>query len=236
MKDRKKQKTTKKKLKKFKKMKDKATLTNEELENKLIELLIENFKENIKDSEEFIRQNSGIIIAAAFSMIILLLSFIPQRTLLLDIGIVFLVISVVFQFELFHQTPEFSSDLDKSNPLEAFKKMKSQTFLQIFGTTSFFIGLIFLLSHFQIFYISFGLIIYLNTKCTWRIFSKNKFKNKLKNDKFKMESLSISINEIQIGKKVLKHFKIIIFFEIILEITIIISSFLVILNWVFIIY
>ena len=58
---------------------------------------------NIDETSQFIKQYSGIIIASGFSMLIFLLTFIQQRTLLLDIGISFLVLSTILQFERYGQ-------------------------------------------------------------------------------------------------------------------------------------
>ena len=104
---------------------EKITLTRNEIEKKLNNLIIKNFNENLKQTGEFIRHNSGIIIAAAFSMIILLLSFVTQRSILLDTGIIFLISSIIFQYELFHLTPEITNVPSEDQPSIPFKISKN---------------------------------------------------------------------------------------------------------------
>ena len=111
------------------------------------------------------------------------------------------------------------------------KRMRVLTFLQIYGYMSFFIGLLFLFSHFQLFYISFSLILFLNIKFLWGIILNNRSTKKMKTSEFKSEDLSLSLSELQMGKKVIRHFTIILFFIIIREIVAIICSILVILNF-----
>lgn len=213
-------------------MNEKSILANKDIKAEITIIIIKNFKRDIKVSTEFIKHNSGIIIAAALSMIIFLLSLIPQRTLLLDIGIIFIVISIIFQYELFNQASKVSSRLIEKNPLLAFKRMKNQNFWQIFGPTSFFLGLLFIFSHFRLFYISFGLLFYLNFKCLWKIKSFTVLIRRIKTERIEHRNRWIRLITIDIGRKILNHFKIILLFEVILEVIIIVCSVLVIISWI----
>lgn len=166
-------------------------------------------------------------------MIIFLLTFIQQRTLLLDIGISFLVLSTILQFERYGQLSRLYSEIDEKDLILSLKRMKVLTFLQIYGYMSFFIGSLFLFSHFQLFYISFSLILYLNVKFLRGITLNNRSTKKIKTSEFKSEVLSLSLSELQMGKKYIRHFTIILFFIIIREIVAIICSILILLNFFF---
>lgn len=216
-------------------MNEKVTLTRSEIEKKFNNLIIKNFNENLEEAGKFIRHNSGIIIAAAFSMIILLLSFITQRSILLDTGIIFLISSIIFQYELFHLTPKLTNIPNEIHSSIPFKISKNQAILQIFGTCLFFLGLIFLFSHFQMYFISFGLIVYLNIKRILQLKSTRDFIIKLKNDKFEKDKFSIALIDLQISKEVIEYFKTIRKYEILIEIIIIVCSAVIIMDWIFVI-
>ncbi len=120
---------------------------------------------------------------------------------------------------------------DEKDLILSLKRMRVLTFLQIYGYMSFLIGLLFLFSHFQLFYVSFSLILYLNVKFLRGIILNNRSTKKMKTSEFKSEFLSLSFSELQMGKKFIRHFTIILFFIIIREIVTIICSILVILNF-----
>ena len=135
------------------------------------------------------------------------------------------------KLERYGQLSQQSSEIDEKDLILRLKRMRVLTFLQIYGYMSFFIGLLFLFSHFQLFYISFSLILYLNVKFLRGIILNNRNIKKMKTSEFKSEDLSLSLSELQMGKKFIKHFAIILFFIIIREIVAIICSILVILNF-----
>ena len=212
-------------------MNDNNDKVNREIEKIFSQASMNKLYENVEETSQFIKQYSGIIIASGFSMLIFLLTFIQQRTLILDIGISFLALSTILQFERYGQLSRLSTEIDEKNLILTLKRMRILTFLQIYGYMSFFLGLLFLFSHFQLFYISFSLILYLNVKFLRGIILNNRSTKKMKNNEFKSEVLSLSLSDLQMGKKFIRHFTIVLVFMIIREIVVIICSILVILNF-----
>lgn len=111
---------------------------------------------------------SGIIIAASFSIIVFLLSLIVERTLTLDIGLFFLLFSIIFQYETikFTFTVRFMIDQGKflirniedekrfEKRMEIFlRKTKVLRVIVYLGQSTFFIGLMYLFSYFELIFL-----------------------------------------------------------------------------------
>lgn len=119
-----------------------------------------------KDKDKFLRQNSGIIIASAFSMIIFLLSLIRERTLILDFGIALLLFSIIIQYSVFrYKVRETYVYLESWNLKdfieEMYKIMRKEISLDDYGVNFFFLGIMFLFSYFKLMILSFFILIYL---------------------------------------------------------------------------
>ena len=62
----------------------------------------------IREQQQDYKQNFGLIIASSFSMIILLLTFVKERTFILDLGISSLFVSVIVECHLYLYSNEIN--------------------------------------------------------------------------------------------------------------------------------
>ena len=131
-------------------------------EKHIIRISIEDFeKENIER-----RQHCGLIIASAFTMMILLLSFIKDRTIILDIGIFVLFLSILLQYELYRNIqPITETNGDINLYYQKYGKiLRKYTFYDQFGYFAFFTGIAFLFVFFHLILFAYLLLAYLHYK------------------------------------------------------------------------
>jgi len=107
-------------------------MSNNENKNFTISEVIGSFK-SFKDT-------CGILIGTSFSIIIFSLSLIPVRTLLLEIGILFLLFAIIFLFEMFRFITGYSYKVEFKMPSDT-KRFYTKFylgFLNDWGVSFFF--------------------------------------------------------------------------------------------------
>jgi hypothetical protein len=131
--------------------------------------ILKDFKDKEKTQIQISRENSGIIISSAFAMIILLLSLIEKRSLALDIGIFFLTFSIIMFFELIMYLSKWMMRHEYIRTIKKWdKSFKYQTTMIRFGLFFFYIGLLFVFTHFKLIIVIFPYCIFLSIKCYTR--------------------------------------------------------------------
>lgn len=120
--------------------------------------------ERLKELIDGLKHKVGWIIAAAFSMITFLLSLIKQRTIFLDIGLIFLLISIIMHIEFTKLIIKIDISKDIEDIEKDLKNSLKYTFAEscdILGSDFFLLSLIYLFSHFKIYILSIISIVYL---------------------------------------------------------------------------
>jgi hypothetical protein len=169
---------------------------------KLVELFIDNLKRMLKDQRDYLKFNIGIFIAVSFSLIIFLLSFTPNLSLSIVIGLFSFTLSTIFLFELLGFLIRLKVSKDQKTQEEyrpLIRRLGISHFLYNIGIFAFFIGIYFIFLHFRIFLLIILLAIYLlynaiqlvyySIVAYVKIFKINKLKRNLKNES-NIQSLS----------------------------------------------
>ncbi len=131
-------------------------MTKEQLEALILE------QEKKSYDFEPMRTIIGALMAASFSMIVLLLAFIQDRDILLDASIFFLFLSLILLMDLFLNSVKIQTKIQGAKtPKELFRQRKKIMGYAYFGIHLFNYGLIFLTLFFNLFFISILFFIYL---------------------------------------------------------------------------
>ena len=154
---------------------------------------------------EVTRTNCGIIIATSFSMIVFLLSFIKVITFPLYSAIIFLFISIILLFELIYYLARARIKLEEEGfTIEDYVTFNKVDFtLHSFGHILFYIGLLFLISHFQLLIIGIPFMVFINVRSILPIKMSIESYNKLKvkedqGDNLKLEKFYLLIDILRI--------------------------------------
>ncbi|MFX1478871.1 MAG: hypothetical protein ACFFCI_12135 [Promethearchaeota archaeon] len=139
---------------------------------KSLRKVIEDERNSLMREAKIGRETAGLIIASSFTISVLLLSFITQRNLILELGIIFLFISIFFMLELYFMMAitevelgvleENLSDLTIRR-LENMMMKKSILIMLANrgGTIFFYLGIIYLTLYFNLFLFVIPAILYL---------------------------------------------------------------------------
>ncbi len=131
---------------------------------------IKDYKGHAEKATQYIRETCGLIIASSFSMIIFMLSFIEQRTNILNFGIIALTISIISLFELFMsartQLPDIKKESDPNENIYPFmswvyRKALRDNILNHFGVIFFLTGLILIFISFNLELLGYGIFGYI---------------------------------------------------------------------------
>lgn len=126
---------------------------------------INEFKKIIKETNLELRQFSGLIIASSFSMMILLLTFIKERNLLLEIGISSLLLSIILQYSFYERSNKDLTINPQGKLSDYFEEYVKQSikngYYLSFGEFTFFTGMMFILFFFNLPILSILIISYL---------------------------------------------------------------------------
>lgn len=96
----------------------------------------------LSNHAESTKQGSIIFITVGFAMIVLILTFVLKRTLLLDISLFFLLISMFFYFEIYtYSTTVTRLIIKESERPNLLRKIEILVSMLYFGEGFFFIGL-----------------------------------------------------------------------------------------------
>jgi len=112
-------------------------------------------------ADNYLRHYTGIIIVTSFSIIIFLLSLITERTLSLDIGILFLVLSILINLEV-SRIPFKLRYYIIANPKKGQKIILLMDLFGKMGNNFFIFGLAYLMGHFGLWIIIIVIIMYVN--------------------------------------------------------------------------
>jgi len=104
------------------------------------------------------REACGFIIASSFSMIVLLLSLVQISTIYFYISISFFTISVMCMFELFLHFTGLGNQIKIITYQDLHNTEYSEIYLSETGIACFYLGLIFLFTHYRIYFLTFSLI------------------------------------------------------------------------------
>ena len=110
---------------------------------------------------EPLRTILGALLAASFSMIVFLLAFIQNRTILLEIAIFFFFLSLILLMDLLINSVKIQTKIQVAKtPKEVFRQRKKIFSYAYFGIHLFEYGLMFLTLYFDLYIISIIFFIY----------------------------------------------------------------------------
>lgn len=115
----------------------------------------------MSSSEDVLKHHTEIFIVSAFSIIVFLLSLIIERTLFLEIGILFLVLSILMNLQL-SGIPLIIKYYSIADPKKVSKLILLMNLIGKMGNIFFIFGLAYLLGHFNLWIIIIILIVYTN--------------------------------------------------------------------------
>ena len=118
-------------------------------------------KELFSSGLEHIKNYTGIFIASSFTIIIFLLSLIPERTIFLDIGILFYVLSILINLQV-TGIPFMLKYYSIVNPKRAVKIILLLDLFVKIGNNFFIFGLTYTMAHFNLWILTIIMIIYVN--------------------------------------------------------------------------
>jgi len=115
----------------------------------------------LSSAEDALKHHTEIFIVSAFSIIVFLLSLITERTLFLEIGILFLVLSILMNLQL-SETPFIIRYYSIADSKKVTKLILLMNLSGKMGNNFFIFGLAYLLGHFNLWLIIIILIAYIN--------------------------------------------------------------------------
>jgi len=165
----------------------------------------------------------SLIIASAFSMMILLLTFtVESRNLLLDLGLTCLFLSIIFLYQLYNLDgfeknllKRYEIDKNGSKLFETLsKKVNKGMVYNVLGLDSFFLGLLFIFLFFKVSILTIISIVYVNYLMLRGIFLLNKIRKPM----LKVE-LTVLVDEIKnLNPDIVKSIKKSLYFSLMLMI------------------
>ena len=169
--------------------------------------IIKDYRRYEEKSTQYIRETSGLIIASSFSMIIFMLSFIEQRTNILNFGIIALTISIISLLELFMkgkaQIPDIKKESDLNDNIYPFmswfyRKSLIKNILNYYGVTFFLTGLILIFISFNLVLLAYGIfgyivfIIYQRLKYNIKSYIRIKKEKEIYRGKYDITNIALS--------------------------------------------
>jgi len=118
-------------------------------------------KEIFSSASEHIKNYTGIYIGTSFAIIIFLLSLITERTIFLDLGILFYVLSILINFQV-TGIPFLLRYYLITNPKKATKIILLIDLFGKMGNNFFIFGLTYTMAHFNLWIIVIIMIVYIN--------------------------------------------------------------------------